>query len=219
MKAINLIEKALASTAEDETRELLSNFLRANTIAKIEKFDLSKYASKNEMQANLTGIYHDNGFRVATSGNILCAVENPYPAEYEGKIITPKGQIIDAQFPTWKSVIPQEEEILYFRFPMSVDYYLQKIKEEQVIAKITGGDVFVKICHAESSVFLDVKTFVLFLNFFKNFRRAKIGIKFYDKYSYIIAKDDRGNLCLLVCIIPPDNPDYLIEIKTNNYQF
>jgi hypothetical protein len=199
MKAVNLVEKALALTGEPDVKTLLSDFLRANTIAKNEQFDLSKYVSNNEMRESITGIYHENGFRIATNGYILCAVDDDYPEELEGKTVSPKGHIIEGKYPAWQSVLPNVDELTGMIFTKTVVNILQKIREEQKVAKINGENVFVKIAREEETVYFNANMFVLFLNFIKTFRKTRIGVKYCDSNSNIFAKDDSGNRCLLMC--------------------
>jgi hypothetical protein len=212
MKAINLVEKALALTVEPEIKTLLSDFLRANTIAQNEKFDLSKYVSNQIITESLTGIFNENGFRIATNGHILCAIDNDYPDEFEGKIVSPKGQIIEGKFPVWQSVLPKVEELTGLIFTKNVENILQKIKEEQKVAKTKDAEVFVKITREEQIVYFDAKMFVLFLNFIKTYRKTSVGIRYCGSLSNIFAKDDNGNLCMLMCREANNNCEHFVEL-------
>jgi hypothetical protein len=215
MKALNLIEKALSLTDEPDTKRLLGDFLRANTIAKNEKFDLSKFVKNpkdDTTNISVTGIYHENGFRIATNGYILCVVDNDYPDEYEGKIISLNGEIIEGNFPKWQSILPNDEELKRTIFTKNVTDIIQRIREEQKVAKITNQDVFVKITREEETVYFDAKMFVLFLNFLKTFKTS-VGIKYAGKHSYIFAKDGYGNLCFMMCRNVTGKYEYVVEIK------
>ena len=215
MKALNLVEKALELTDEADIKKLLSDFLRANTIAKNEKFDLSKYiknAKEETTNKSLTGIYHENGFRIATNGYILCVVDDDYPAEYEGKIISPKGEIIDETYPQWQYVLPTEKELKRTIFTKNAADIIQRIREEEKVVKRDNQDVFVKITREEETVYFDSKLFVLFLNFIKKYKTS-VGIKFCGVQSCIYAKDEHGNLCFMMCRKVRENCKYVVEIK------
>ena len=95
MKEVKLIEEAIRSTNEDGIRQMLEQFLRANTVVRDEKLDLSKFVCKDNQRPAITGILHEKGLKVATDGAILVAIYSHYKSEYEGKVITPKGEIID----------------------------------------------------------------------------------------------------------------------------
>jgi len=215
MKALNLVEKALELTDEPDIKRLLSDFLRANTITKNEKFDLSKYVSnpKEETCKSLTGVFHENGFRIATNGYILCVVDDDYPDEYEGKIISPNGEIIEENFPKWQYVLPNETELKRTIFTKNAADIIQKIREEQKVAKTSNQDVFVKITREEETVFFDAKLFVLFLNFIKKYK-TNVGIKFCGSQSCIYAKDEYGNLCFMMCRNVTGKCEYVVEIKS-----
>jgi hypothetical protein len=215
MKVINLVEKALVITNEPEIKTLLSEFLRANTIAQNEKFDLSKYVSnpKYDHHETLTGIFHENGFRIATNGRILCAVDHDYPDEFEGKTVSPKGQIIEGRFPVWQNVLPKVDDLTGLIFTKNAENILQKIKEEQAVAKAENADVFVKITREGQTVCFDAKMFVLFLNFIKTYRRTNVGIRYYGSQSNIFAKDQNGNLCLLMSREVDDTSEHFVDLS------
>ena len=191
MKALNLIEKALELTDEADIKRLLSDFLRANTIAKNEKFDLSKYiknAKEETTNKSLTGIYHENGFRIATNGYILCVVDDDYPAEYEGKIISPKGEIIDETYPKWQYVLPTEKELKRTIFTKNAADIIQRIREEEKVAKTDNQDVFVKITREEETVYFDAKLFVLFLNFIKKYKTSMALYFVHDMFKRSVLR-------------------------------
>lgn len=62
----------------------------------------------------LKGVYYDkeNNALVTTNGNFLVytACDN-IPVEYENKIVNKDGVIIDARFPNWQKVIPDNKDI------------------------------------------------------------------------------------------------------------
>ena len=55
MKEVKLIEEAIRSSNEDGIRQMLEQFLRANTVVWDEKLDLSKFVGKDEMRPAMTG--------------------------------------------------------------------------------------------------------------------------------------------------------------------
>ena len=216
MKAVNLINQALEFTNEPCIKALLSDFLRANTIVKNEKFDLTKYVSnsKSDTDIKITGIFHEKGFRIATNAYILCVVNQDYPVEYEGKIITPNGQEIEGKFPAWQLILPNDEDLTGITFTEPVSEILQRIKEEQKVAKIDDSEAFVKLICEEKTIFFNAKMFVLFLNFMKTFKDTNIGIRYCGINSYICAKDDNGNLCMLMCFNTAGKKEYVVEIHS-----
>ena len=159
MKALNLVEKALELTDEADIKKLLSDFLRANTIAKNEKFDLSKYVRnpKEETQKSITGIFHENGFRIATNGYILCVVDDDYPAEYEGKIISPKGEIIDETYPKWQYVLPNDKELKKTIFTKNAADIISKNKRRRKLQKQIIRTYSLKL-HVKKKPFISMRS-------------------------------------------------------------
>lgn len=51
------------------------------------EFDLEKCVSKDLTRYFLTGVFHENGCKIATDGRVLACVPAVYPAEWENKII------------------------------------------------------------------------------------------------------------------------------------
>ena len=62
----------------------------------------------------LKGVYHDkeNKALVTTNGNFLVYTAcDDIPAQYENKIVDKKGVIIEARFPNWQRVVPDNKDI------------------------------------------------------------------------------------------------------------
>lgn len=82
-------------------------------------FDIKLPKSKNtfldflgndESRPYFTGVYHDNGYKIALDGHRMAVIKSEYPAEYEGKIIRKSGFIIDEKYPNYKGAIPYRED-------------------------------------------------------------------------------------------------------------
>jgi len=197
MKEIKLIEDAIRFTNEDGIRLMLEQFLRANTVVRDEKLDLTKFVSKDEQRPAMTGILHENGLKVATDGSILVAIFSHYKSELEGKVITPKGYIIDETFPNWKLVLPTLESLKTVKLNHLFDTMLRKIKQAETIAKIDSKKVFVSIsCDNEKMLFRS-DYFKNFLSFIRTYPGVKMGIKENKENSFIYASNNI-NLCLLM---------------------
>lgn len=69
------------------------------------EFDISKCVSKDLARYFMTGVFHENGCKIATDGRVLACVPAAYPAEWENKIISMKTfEEIEGQFPNYKRV-------------------------------------------------------------------------------------------------------------------
>jgi hypothetical protein len=206
MKEIKLIEDAIRQTNEDGIRQMLEQFIRANTVVRDEKLDLSKFVGKDEMTPSTTGILHENGLKVATDGFILVAIYAHYRREFEGKVITPKGEIIDGAFPKWKSVLPSLESLKTVKLNNLIADALRKIKPAETIAKIGGKHVLVSLsCDGEKMHFRS-DYFTKFLTFLKTYPGAGMSVK---QKSFLSAKSHH-NLCLLMMSNIAEDNDFLM---------
>lgn len=67
---------------------------------------------KNDLRKNLKGAFYEDGRIVATDAHALIVLENQnYPEEFEGKIVSPDGDFIEAKYPQWRSVIPDPKKM------------------------------------------------------------------------------------------------------------
>ena len=188
MKQQKLIEDAIYLCENEEVKAMLLQFLRANAVCSNQNFNLEKFVEKYTMRKSLTGIMHENGMKIATDGHILAAVKSDYAPENEGKIITPKGEIIDCKFPNWRMVVPAKENEITIDKPVSE--ILKRIKEAEIEAKIECQNVLVKC----GDICFDTRYFKLFLSFLKAFADAKI----YVKTGWSLYAVSGENVCLLM---------------------
>ena len=101
-----LIAKGYTETAKKITEVILAE-TNYNTRGK--KFNIYDCTSTDEIRYVMNGVYHDNGYKVASNGYVLCAVKQEYAPELEGKIVTKSGEFIEGRYPKWRSVICGED--------------------------------------------------------------------------------------------------------------
>jgi hypothetical protein len=193
MKEVKLIEDAIRYTNEDGIRKMLEQFLRANTIVRDEKLDLSKFVCKDDMRPALTGILHENGLKVATDSHILVAIYSHYKSEFEGKIVTPKGVIVDGSYPNWKSVLPTPESLKTIKLNRLFADVSRRIKQAETIAKIGDKEVFVSLSCENEKMYFRSDYFTKFLTFLKTYPGASMGVL---QKSCLYASNNR-NLCMI----------------------
>ena len=194
MKEVKLIEEAIRTTNEDSIRQILEQFLRANTVVRDEKLDLSKFVCKDEFRPAMTGILHEKGLKIATDGSILVAIYSHYKSEYEGKVITPKGEIIDGTFPNWKAVLPSQESLKTVKLSNLIADALRKIKHAETIAKIGGKKVFVSISCDNEKMYFRSDYFTKFLTFIRTYPGASMGVR----QNTCLYASNNNNLCMLM---------------------
>ena len=201
MKEISLIEDAIRLTNEDGIKQMLEQFIRANTVIRDEKLDLSKFVGKDNMRPVMTGILHENGLKIASDGPIIVAIYSHYKSEFEGKVITPKGEIIDGTYPNWKSVLPSPESLKTVKLSKLIADAIRKIKQVEAIAKIGDKKVCVSItCDGEKMYFLS-DYFTKFLTFLRTYPGASMSVK---QNSFLYASSNK-NLCMLMMVSADDD--------------
>lgn len=69
------------------------------------EFDISKCVSKDLTRYFMTGVFYENGCKIATDGRILVSLPAVYPADWEKKIIDMKTfKEVEGQFPNYKRI-------------------------------------------------------------------------------------------------------------------
>ena len=121
ISALSLITSAenWNKAVNDEIVDSLRRFLMSNQpdINVKGKFDLYDYVVAEKLDAkyrpHLTGVFHQNGFRIATNTNILVALaEQSYNPDFEDKILDKEmNEIKGRSFPNWKGVVPDKESM------------------------------------------------------------------------------------------------------------
>lgn len=74
------------------------------------RFDLYDIASKDETRPVMCGIYHDNGFKVASDTHVLIAVKSEYDEALEHHIIGRDGRDILGKYPRWNVCLPTDNK-------------------------------------------------------------------------------------------------------------
>ena len=148
-------------------QELLKGVIRIETPATSNKFDIWKWTANDKMRPQMNGIFHQNGFKVASDTHVLCKVQEEYPTEYEGCLITKNGALHHALkgdrdlpdfigfYPNFESVIPADDVTFAVKVDLS-DFkdFLKTVKAEASANKKSGVDVvsFVKVSYDARTV-------------------------------------------------------------------
>lgn len=103
-----LLNEIYVMTDDQKIKDKVLQILRIEQSQAKGKFDYYKFVSKDELRPVLTGVYHDNGFKVASDAFILVAIKDDYDVcELEGKVLKKDGTILtDVKYPNWRAVIP-----------------------------------------------------------------------------------------------------------------
>lgn len=102
--------RELLSIAEGDVAKKLNEIILIETANPSSKFNWYKYVGKAVTLPGIRGIYHKNGYKVATDSYILIAEFCEYDNELEGNILSKDGSFIDGRFPNWQAAIPSDEK-------------------------------------------------------------------------------------------------------------
>lgn len=128
---LQTIYTKLMQIEETTLAEMITEVVRAETtVTKVGKFSFFDFASKEKNYEFMQGVYHDDGFKVASDGRILIAIREEYNKDFEGKILAKDGSFIEGRYPKWRSVIPQEEGEFYEIDESKFTEQLAKIRAE-----------------------------------------------------------------------------------------
>lgn len=102
-----LLNEIYVMTEDQKIKDKVLQILRIEQSQAKGKFDYFKYVYKGLERPIMTGVFHDNGFKVASDAHILIAFKDDYDvSELEGKVVGKDGAFIDGKYPNWRSVIP-----------------------------------------------------------------------------------------------------------------
>lgn len=169
--ALQLLEQKGFEVPEGTEKELNCNWIlyfRAGFAAAMEsiKIEQKKKASKKLKHFDITdfidlrsykncpsrhfleSVYYDaeNKKAVTTNGRFLVYQDCVIPEGYENKIVDNNGVFIEARFPNWKSVIPEDKDIIEVDSKQFVDNVLKTdVLMNKTIAAAFKSDNWYKI--------------------------------------------------------------------------
>lgn len=170
---------------------------------KLGKFDLYKCVDPNGPFPQMGGVYHDDGWRVASDGHILIAAKQEYPEYLEGKIVLKDGSILDEhyKYPRWRAVIPDVTfkgwQKIRLNFAELADV-LREAKTHEKIWKKRMGKKYLSIISVNSAVWFKTNLFKLFASILQEHELCDIFYK--DSRCPITVKTDTLQLILMPLI-------------------
>lgn len=189
------------------------------------KFDLYKYAEKDDRRPAICGIFHNKGQKVVTNAHILIAKKEDYPEEYEGRILGKDGNFIDGKFPNYESLFPDLKKNAYTEHEVNFEAFADFVLQTKATAKLRGSDTsfaFVQI----GGCYFKFQLFQLLVSYMKEigsktiwtavrevpdsrWDSEKLEYVPYTKYlpmvGYVEANGSRG--ILMPVLESSDNPD------------
>lgn len=177
---------------------------------KLGKFDLYKCVDTNGPFQQMRGVYHDDGWRVASDGHILIAAKQEYPEDLEGKIVLKDGSILDehCKYPRWRNVIPDVTFKGWQKFRLDfaeLADVLREAKTHEKIWKKRMGKKYLSIISVNSAVWFKTNLFKLFASILQEHEMCDIFYK--DSRCPITVKTDTLQLILMPVIHDGDEKE------------
>lgn len=140
----------------------------------------------------LTGVFHDNGYKVASDAIVLVAIKSDYHEELEHHIIDKDGKDVGGKYPAWRTVIPSGPGYgSYSIDPSKFEAFLKERREawKKYHGKGTKWGKYQWKVQVGPACFRAHK-FETFLSGMKEIGATEIYVK--DKFRTAYAKTDKG---------------------------
>lgn len=101
IKALNFIKENSEDVNPGINRAIknLNHAIFLETPRSTGKFNLWNFVAQDVLRPVMEGIYHEEGFEIASDGHVLVCLKSDYEPENEGKIISKVGEVIDGRYP------------------------------------------------------------------------------------------------------------------------
>lgn len=187
--------------------ELQSILVCEQNDIKIGKVDLYKFTSKDKWRAVLNGVYHDQGWRVASDGRIMVAVKQEYEESKEGKIIAKDGSVIEGNYPKWRQVVPDVSEE-WKTFKVDLKEITDLMREVKAHNKIYGKDSC--LCSLNDNVWVRPELLMMYVSCLKE--EGIYEIKYISSERSIVTKAENLQILLMPCW-PPTQEELADQAK------
>lgn len=100
----------LCDELRPDMAELIKEVLRAEGSEKSDslKFNIYNFVADPKCpRPQMTGVFYDGEWRVASDLHILIAEKGVWPEELQGKIVAQDGSFIKGTYPKWQSILPK----------------------------------------------------------------------------------------------------------------
>ena len=141
-----LLNEIYVMTEDQKIKDKVLQILRIEQSQVNGKFDYYKYVSKELARPVMTGVFHDNGFKVASDAHILIAFKDDYDvSELEGKVVGKDGAFIEGKYPNWRSVIPDFTSNRTETVKIDFDKWSEFMKAYKADKKLNQERIWVKV--------------------------------------------------------------------------
>lgn len=179
--------------------DLIKEVIRAEamTPAKAGKFNIYNYTHDDfNLRPVMCGVFHYEGWQVASDLHIMLALKETYPEEYEHKILRKDGSFILGKYPDWRSIIPDGKDYEEYEFDAQKFYDWIEQKRTEWKAETGKGIKFAHEWRVQvGPAQLKAEFFYKLISGMKELGATKILIK--DARRTVYAKTDKGIVLLM----------------------
>lgn len=208
-----LIAQAYDAAKKGESNEqILKQLLNTMTATKSGKFNMWNYVAdpKHEIREKLFGIYHENGYRIATDCHVMVVEKCDYNEDLEGKIMLKNGTFVNDTYPNYSAVIPKSSKDV---ISLDIAKVREQIKEHRIKEKAykslpKGTTVDLDKIPQNGGIYLYEADMYFNMHHFERFINAveAKGLTVYynreDKTRPIVARNEQGDVCVCMPIMP-----------------
>ena len=141
-QAGNLNANNIEEVREDIRRAVshIQGAIFSETPSTATKFDIYKMTAKDETRPVMCGVFHNQGYKVASDSNVLVAVRDAYDEALEGHILDRTGKDIIGKYPKWESVFPSETSEEKKAYTLDTAAVYELLRQEKAEKKAAGRD-------------------------------------------------------------------------------
>lgn len=199
--------------------EKLMQVLRAEQPATTTKFDIWRCVSpKSEMNTRpqMCGIWHEDGYEVASDQHILVWRKAEYPETYEHRIAYKDGSFAEEhlRYPKWRMVIPEKNNLTVkidiARFREAYKEWSSKMKAYRKGA--TGDNPGIGVVKAGES-FFKMDYFKLAVDFMEAYGIDEVKLNEAPNRASLISNEEQGCGFLMMPMQKPDNAEFTPDVE------
>lgn len=185
----------------------LNHAIFLETPRSVGKFNIYDWVSDDALRPVLGGIFHDNGFEVASDGHVLVCLKSDYEPELEGRIIDKFGESVCGSYPNYMSIKPKNNKI---EVEVDTDKVYDALREHKARKKAAGKGGYVPRCviRIGNKCYFYLDNFKKFCGFLEMKNNFKIKIEHANRAAMTECED--GSWALIMPLLYDEGMDWII---------
>lgn len=208
MKNIELLQKAIALTQEQEVKELIKRFMLSNETLSTKFNPFSFCADKKKYHEAFRGIYFSGGYMYATNGMIAYRAKEAYNQDFEDKIMDSTYNPIYATFPNIMGITPDDKKLTWIEVDFKKVIEIEKMyNNDKRLKEVASGYVLFNDVALSVPLLSKIAKFALFYGI------TQIGIS--DKEHCVKAGMGLDTYAIIMPMMPDFTSKEVREYKLN----